>query len=173
MDAKQIVAFDHVRIAFFDECGQSLERVSLGFFDVVRIDNDQFFPAGVVRERDAHDVIVVAGVTDPGYSEHFELHPFQFFERQILEQGASSCGEIMLHRIGECEEIAAGVFQSVAKRDQFLPAIDGDQPAVLQIAPEFFRFDAKIDNVRVGPDERMKRLDVGNGRSICFAPMHT
>ena len=141
------MAFDYVRIAFFDKCGESPERVSLGFFYVVRIDNDQFFPAGVVRERDAHDVIVVAGVTDPGYSEHFELHAFQLLEGQILEQRASSCSEIMLNRIGKREEIAAGVFESVAKRNQFLPAIDCDEPAVLQIAPEFLRLDAKIDNV--------------------------
>ena len=85
------MAFDYIRIAFFDKCGESPERVSLGFFYVVRIDNNQFFPAGVVRERDAHDVIVVAGVTASGYRKHFELHAFEFLEGQILEQGASSC----------------------------------------------------------------------------------
>ena len=53
----------------------------------------------------------------------------------------------MLNRIGKREEIAAGVFESVAKRNQFLPAIDCDEPAVLQIAAKFFRLDAKIDNV--------------------------
>ena len=106
-------------------------------------------------------MIVVAGVIDPGYSEHFELHAFQLFEGQILEQSASSCSEVMLNRIGKREEIAAGVLESVAERNQFLPAIDCDEPAVLQIAPEFFRLDAKIDNVGVGPDKRVKRLDVG------------
>ena len=30
----------------------------------------------------------------------------------------------MLHRIGKGEEIAAGVFESVAQGDEFLPAID-------------------------------------------------
>ncbi len=35
----------------------------LGFLDVRRIDNDQFFPAGVIRQGDAHDVIAAAGVT--------------------------------------------------------------------------------------------------------------
>src|SRR5438034_8053526 len=79
----------------------------------------------------------------------------------------------MLNRIGKREKIAAGVFEAVAKRNQILPAIDCDEPAVLEIAAEFFRLDAKIDNVRVGPDKRMKRLDVGNGRTICFPPMHT
>src|SRR4029077_13143207 len=121
-------------------------RVSLGFFYVVRIDNDQFFPAGVVRESNAHDVIVVAGVTAPGYSEHFELHAFELFKCQILEQGASSCSEIMLNRIGKREEIAAGVFESVTERDQFLPAIDCDEPAVILISAEFFRLYAKIAN---------------------------
>ena len=120
-------------------------------------------------------MIVLTGVirTRRDHSEHFELHAFQLLEGQILEQCASSCREIMLNRIGEREEIAAGVFESVAKRNQVLPAIDCDEPAVLQIAPEFLRLDAKIDNVRVGPDKRVKRLDVGSGRTIRFPPMHT
>src|SRR4029077_3331318 len=79
----------------------------------------------------------------------------------------------MLNRIGKREEIAAGVFESVPKRNQFLPTIDGDQPSVLPIAPELLCLDAKIDNVGVGPDKRMKRLDVGNGRTIWFPAMHT
>ena len=118
--------------------GESSERVSFRFFYVARIDNDQFFPAGVVRQSDAHHVIVVAGVipTRRDYSEHFELHAFQFLEGQILKQGASSCSEIMLNRIGKREEIAAGVLKSVAKRNQFLPAIDGDEPARTSGCPE-------------------------------------
>ena len=40
MYAKQIVTFDYVRIAFFDESGKSPERISFGFFYVVRIDDD-------------------------------------------------------------------------------------------------------------------------------------
>src|SRR5712675_2545901 len=79
----------------------------------------------------------------------------------------------MLNRIGKREEIAAGVFESVTKRNQFLPAIDCDEPAVLQIAPELLSLDPKIDNVGVRPDKRMKRLDVGNGRTIWFPSMHT
>src|SRR5207244_13379078 len=117
-------------------------------------------------------MIVITGVAAPGYSERFKLHAFQLFEAQILEQCASSCGKVMLNRIGEREEIATGVFESVAKRNQFLPAIHCDEPAVLQIAPEFFRLDAKIDNVRVGPDKRVKRLDVGYRRTIVFPLMH-
>ena len=72
MNAKQIVAFDHVRIAFSDQLSQSLKRVFLGFVTVVWIDNNQFFPVGVVGKRDAHDVFVIG--------ENFELHSFQLCE---------------------------------------------------------------------------------------------
>src|SRR4029453_9783989 len=109
MNTEQIVALDHIGIAFFDQCGESPERVSFRFFYVVRIDNDQFIPAGVVRERDAHRVIVVAGVT-AGSSEHFELYAFQLLEGEILEQCAAGRSEVMLNRIGKREEIAAGAF---------------------------------------------------------------
>ena len=138
------MAFDYVRIAFFDEFGESPERVSLGFFHIVRIDNDQFIPAGVVRQSDAHDVI---GVTGPSYGKHLNLHSLECFECQIFEQCAPRGREIMLNRIGEREEVAPAVFESVAERDQFLPAIDRDKPAVLQIPLEFFGLNAKIDNV--------------------------
>ena len=121
------MAFDYVRIAFFDECRESPQCVSLGFFYVVRIDDDQFLPSGVVRKSDAHDVL---GVTAPICRKHLKLHSFEFFEREILEQRASSRSEIMLNRIGQREEIAAGILESVAKRNQFLPAIDCDEPAV-------------------------------------------
>ena len=143
------MAFDYIRIAFFDKCGESPERVSLGFFYVVRIDNDQFFPAGVVRERDAHHVIVVAGVipTRRATESTSSCMRFSSSKGNSLNKRAASRGEIMLNRIGKREKIAAGVLESVAKRNQFLPAIDCDQPAVLQIAPEFLRLDAKIDNV--------------------------
>src|SRR5262249_1754242 len=40
MNTEQIMAFDYVRIAFFDECGESSERISFRFFYVVRIDDD-------------------------------------------------------------------------------------------------------------------------------------
>src|SRR6185369_11657995 len=90
-----------------------------------------------------------------------------------LKQRAASCSEVMLNRIGKCEKIAARVFDSVAEPDQLLPAIDCDEPAVLQIAVEFFRLDAEVDNVRVCPDKRMKWFEIGDGRTICFPPMHT
>src|SRR5205814_10138056 len=106
-------------------------------------------------------MIVIAGVipTPRDYRKNFELHAFQFLEGQILEQRASSCGEIMLNRIGKREEIATGVLKSFATRDQFLPAIDFDEPAVLRIAPEFLRSDAKLDYVRVAHDYRVRRCD--------------
>src|SRR5436305_11009148 len=139
------MAFDYIRIAFFNKRGESSDRVSFRFFYVARIDNDQFFPAGIIRQRNTHHVIVVAGIAAL-YSEQFELHAFELLEGQILEQRASSSSEIMLDRIGKCEEIATSVLKSVAKPYQFLPAIDCDEPAVLQIAPEFLRFHAEINN---------------------------
>ena len=59
IEPKQIMTFDHIRIALFDERGESLERVALRFLNVFWIDNDQFFPAGVIRDCNAHDVIAV------------------------------------------------------------------------------------------------------------------
>ena len=172
MHSKQIVPFYYIRIAFLNQVRQTLQRFTFRLLKLVRIDNDQFFPPGVIGKRDTHDVVVIAGVTAPGYSEHFELHAFQLLEPQILEQRAPSRAEVMLNRIGKCEEIASRVLESVPKCNQFLPAIDGNQPAILQNAPEFFRFDAEIDYIRVGPYKWVERLDVGNCRSIYFPAMH-
>src|SRR4029453_10832491 len=117
-------------------------------------------------------MITQAGVSAPGYSvfegEHLDLHAFQFFKWQILKQRASSCCEVMLDGISESEEIAAGVFESVAQGDEFFPAIDRDQPAIPEIALKLFGFDAKIDNIRVAPDKWVERLNVGDGRSVRF-----
>src|SRR5204863_1705501 len=74
----------------------------------------------------------------------------------------------MLHRIGQGEEIAPSAFESVAQCDEFFPAIDRDQPAVLEIALKLFGFDAEIDNIRVAPDKWVKRLNIGNSRSVRF-----
>src|SRR5207244_1193113 len=163
IEPEQVVTFDHIRIALLDERGKPLQRVSLGFIDAIWIDNDQFFPAGVVRNCNAHDMIV--GTFE---RQHFELHSYQFFKRQIFEQGTARGGEIMLHWVREREEVAPGILQSVTQRDEFLPTIDGDQPAILEIAAKFLGFNAEIDYVAVGPDEWMKRLDVGDRRSISF-----
>src|SRR6266446_7168259 len=78
----------------------------------------------------------------------------------------------MLDRIAQSEETATGVFESVAQRDQFFPAVDADAPAVSQIAFEFFRIDAEIGHVGIEPDERMELFDVSDGRSILLAPIN-
>ena len=61
IEAKEVMAFDHIGVAFLDDGGQALERGALGFFHVGRIDHDQFFPAAVIGERNAHEVIVSRG----------------------------------------------------------------------------------------------------------------
>src|SRR2546423_12057551 len=68
INPKQIMTFDHIRVALFDERGESLKRVALRFLNVFWIDNQQFFPAGVVRDCNAHDVIALAFER-----QHFEL----------------------------------------------------------------------------------------------------
>src|SRR5262249_21020482 len=78
----------------------------------------------------------------------------------------------MLDRIGKGEEIAPRILQSVSESDQFFPTVDRDQPAELQIAFELLGFDSEIDNVRVSPNKRMERLDVGGCRSILFATIN-
>src|SRR5262249_34755011 len=161
IEPEQVVTFDHVRVALFDKRGKSPERVSFRLLNGVWIDNDEFFPTRVVRDCNAHDVIVAAFER-----QHFELHSFQCFKRQIFEQGAARGREVMLHRVRKREKIAPGALESVPQRDEFLPTIDGDQPAILEIAAEHLGFNAEIDNVAVGPDKWMERLDAGDCRSI-------
>src|SRR6266480_4547729 len=48
IEAEKVMTFDHVRIAFFDQRGESLKRRVLRFLDTRRIDNDQLLPAGVI-----------------------------------------------------------------------------------------------------------------------------
>src|SRR5947207_2902651 len=60
----------------------------------------------------------------------------------------------------------------MAQGDQFLPAVDRDQPTKFQIAFELFRFDSKIDNVRVRPNERVEWLNISRCRSILFATVN-
>src|SRR5216110_177447 len=92
-----------------------------------------------------------------------------FFKPQVFKQRASGRGQIVLHGIGEREEIASGVSQSVAQCDQFFPAINRDQPAVFKTAFKLFGFDAKIQNIRVAPDKRVKRFNFDDCRST-FSP---
>ena len=168
IEAEKIVPFDHVRIAFLDNGREPLERGFLGFLYLGRIDDNQFFPASVIRERDAHEMLALAGIIDPGYRQHFELEPAEFVELQTFEQRAPGVSEIMLHRIAEREKAAAGALQSIAQGDQFLPAIHADPPAVAQIAGELFGVDVQIGNVGIAPDEWVERLGVGDSRAILF-----
>ena len=62
------------------------------------------------------------------------LHSFQFLKRQLFEEGAAGVREIMLDRIAEREKVAAGFLQTIAQRDQVLPAVGADQPVILQVA---------------------------------------
>ena len=78
----------------------------------------------------------------------------------------------MLHRIAQREEAAAGALQAIAERDQFLPAIDADPPAELQIAGELLGFDPEIGHIGVAPNERMKRLDVAGRAAVFFAAIN-
>ena len=182
VEAKKIVAFDHVRVAFLDDRGQAFERGPFRFFHAGWIDHDQFFPPAVIRKSDAHDVIAVAavadrgaGVSDPSYRigkrKDFELKPAQLFERKALEQSAPGRGQVMLHRIAQREEAASGALQSIAQGDQLLPTVDADSPGITQVAREFFSIDVEIGHVGIAPDERVERLDVGRGRSIFLAPV--
>src|SRR4029077_17130440 len=77
----------------------------------------------------------------------------------------------MLDRVGESEEIAPGVFQTVTQGDQFLPTVDGDKPFVFEIADEFFRFDAEVDNVAVRPNKWVERFHVGDCRPVLLPTM--
>ncbi len=177
VEAKEVMAFDHIGIAFLDDRGQAFERGPLRFLHLGRIDHDQFFPAAVIRERNAHDVIGrLRRVGNVGFAadkrKNFELEPAQFFERQAFEQSATGCGEVMLHRIAQREETATRALQSIAERDQFLPTVDADPPAIPQIAFELFGVDIEIGHVGIAPDERVERLDVGDGRAVLFAPVN-
>ena len=90
----------------------------LRFIDRARIDLDQFLPARVVGNGNAGEMIVRRRVEIAARKrEHLDLHPFQFFKRQLLEERAAGLGEIMLHRIAQREKVAAGFLQSIAKRD--------------------------------------------------------
>src|SRR5205085_2107103 len=44
MRAKQIVTFNHVRVAFFDYRGQTSDRLALGLVRLLWIDHEQLFP---------------------------------------------------------------------------------------------------------------------------------
>ena len=52
------MAFDHIRISFFNDGGESPQRRILRFFGLGGINQDQFFPAAVIGKRDARNVIL-------------------------------------------------------------------------------------------------------------------
>ena len=60
IEPKQVVSFDHIRIALLDQSRQTFDRGVLGFWKFLWINNNQLFPVAVVRQRDAHDVICIA-----------------------------------------------------------------------------------------------------------------
>ena len=44
IEAEKVVTFDHIRIAFLDDCGQTLQRRVLGFLGVLRVNNRSVLP---------------------------------------------------------------------------------------------------------------------------------
>ncbi len=142
----------------------------LRLFDRSRIDLDQFLPAGVIGNGDTREVIVGPRLEiAAGERENLDLHPLQFFKRQLLEERPPRVGEVMLHRIAQGEKVAARFFEPVAKRDQLFPTVGRDEPVVFQVARQFLGVrQAEIGRVAIGPDERMDFLGVATGRSILF-----
>src|SRR5512132_4249759 len=74
--------------------------------------------------------------------QRLDLHAFELFKWQVFKQCAPRASEVMLHWIVKGEEITSGIFESVTQCDEFFPAIDRDQPAVLETALKLFGFDA-------------------------------
>src|SRR5687768_14077808 len=98
------MAFDDIWIAFPNDRRKALQRRALRLFHFCWIDQDDLFPAAVVGERNAHDVIGrLRSVRQFGFTadegEEFDLEPAQFLKRQTLEEGASRMGKVMLHRV--------------------------------------------------------------------------
>ena len=60
------MTLDHIGIALFDHGRELFKRISFRFLNVLWIDNQQFLPARIVGERDAHDVIARSCVRDAG-----------------------------------------------------------------------------------------------------------
>ena len=54
------MSLDHIRVACLDQIRQALDGASFRFLRLFWIDNNQLFPARVIGERDAHDVICIA-----------------------------------------------------------------------------------------------------------------
>ena len=65
------------------------EGGALRFLDILRIDQDQFLPAGIVGKRDAHDVIgrergIGQIVIAAGKREDFELRVASVLQTEVV-----------------------------------------------------------------------------------------
>ena len=69
---------------------------------------NQLLPARIIGKRDPHDDGRSSSGRGPGHAKAPQAASASIFKRQIFEQRPPSCGEIMLHRIGEGEKIATG-----------------------------------------------------------------
>src|SRR5439155_19502371 len=123
MEPKEIVPLNHIRIALFDQARQMFKRGALRLLDIFWIDNDQLFPAGVVRKRNAHDMINWIEISGLGYrigeGENFELHPLQLLKRQILEECPTGRREVVMHWISESEVIPSPFLKAVTECSLF------------------------------------------------------
>ena len=171
VELEKVVTLDHVRIAFPDQTRQALDRGVLRFLDRPRIDFDQFLPAGVIGNRDARDVIVRRRLEiAAGKRQHFDLHPLQFFKRQLFEKRTAGVGEVMLYRIAQREKIAPGILQSVAKCDQLLPTVGRDQPIVFRSRQPAFPRSLGRDRPRRHRPRRRDEIPRSRRRSPILLP---
>ena len=173
------MTFDHIRVAFLDEGGQPLDGRVFRFLHLGRIDHNQFFPAAVVGKRNTQEVIGRGGLRIirprrffPAESKHLDLHPFELFERQVLEKGPARGRQVMLDRVGQSKKITVRLLQSIAQRDQLLPAVHRDAPAILEIAGQFLRLDPEIGHVGITPDKRMERLGFLDRGTVLLPPIN-
>src|SRR4030095_7234550 len=89
---------------------------------------------------------------------------------QLLKQSATGRAQVMLDGIAQGEKVAPGLLQAVTQCDQFLPAVDGNEPVVFQIPGEFLRIlEPEIGDIPIGPHERMKEFHVHRGAAV-FLP---
>ena len=169
------MAFDHIRIAFFDKARQALDRARLGFLGLRRVHQDHFLPAAVIGKGNAGDVILrrLRQIAFARGRDHFDLQALHFLQRHAFEQGPPGVGEVVLHRVGQREKNASRALQAVAQRDQFFPTVDRDQPVELEIAGELLRvLHPEIGDVGVRPDERPERLHLDRGAAVLLATIN-
>src|SRR6476646_7385730 len=79
----------------------------------------------------------------------------------------------MLQRIAQREKIAPGFFQPVAYRNEFFPTVDRNEPVVSQVTNKFLRvLESEVGDIAIGPDKRMKRLDIDGRVALFFATIN-